>query len=473
MAGYDLIVIGSGFGSLFFAKKYSELRPSDRILILERGEHHSHAWQLAQQRNSATSHRRAHKVRRGEKPWNYTLAFGGGLNCWYGQSMRFLPEDFELKSRYGVVADWPLTYGDLEEFYCDAEEIMSVSGSDRMANVSPRSRPYPVRPHRVSEPDEIMMTAQPEHHFPVATTRAPIALETRNRCCVTARCNLCPVDANFTANNGMKDLLQNDMIEVLTGAEVRRIETRAGLAERVVYRKGQREGVVEGDLVVLGANGIHSPEILLRSNISTPATGVGLCEQIGYEYEVFLDGVDNFGGSTLSTGLNFGLYGGEHRREAGAGLLAFHNHLIYGVRPEYGRWRQVLPLLLNIENAPTSDTRVVLDSDDRPLVVHPDNSEYGKRGLEHANQRLAEVLSPLPVERIEPVWERATEAHLQCSLRMGEDPETSVVDRYGLHHGVRNLIVVGSATFTTCPPANPSLTVAALAMWSAHHAAGG
>jgi len=42
-----------------------------------------------------------------------------------------------------------------------------------------------------------------------------------------------------------------------------------------------------------------------------------------------------------------------------------------------------------------------------------------------------------------------------------------VVDRDLRHHAIRNLVVLGSGTFPTCPAANPTLTLSALAMRAA------
>ena len=44
---YDLVVIGTGFGSAFYLKRYQELNPTARILVLERGEHYTREWQLS------------------------------------------------------------------------------------------------------------------------------------------------------------------------------------------------------------------------------------------------------------------------------------------------------------------------------------------------------------------------------------------------------------------------------------------
>ena len=61
----------------------------------------------------------------------------------------------------------------------------------------------------------------------------------------------------------------------------------------------------------------------------------------------------------------------------------------------------------------------------------------------------------------------ASEEHILGTTVMGDDPAKSVVDKHMLHHKVRNLVVAGSGVFPTAAPANPSLTIATLSLWSA------
>ena len=51
---------------------------------------------------------------------------------------------------------------------------------------------------------------------------------------------------------------------------------------------------------------------------------------------------------------------------------------------------------------------------------------------------------------------------------MGDDPRTSVADGALVHHRVRNLVVLGSGTFPTAPPVDPTLTLCALSLRSAN-----
>jgi WD40 repeat protein len=50
--------------------------------------------------------------------------------------------------------------------------------------------------------------------------------------------------------------------------------------------------------------------------------------------------------------------------------------------------------------------------------------------------------------------------------RMGSDPKTSVVNRYGQSWDVPNLFIIGSSTFPTMSGFNPTLTIQALAYMS-------
>lgn len=462
---YDVVVVGSGFGSAFFVRKLLE-RGFDRILMLEWGRHHPHAWQLEHDSNSAIPPSATY-TSPSPKPWNFTVALGGGTNCWFAQTPRFHPSDFRLKSLYGVGNDWGITYDDLEPYYVEAEEVMSISGDEDMAAVLPRSAPFPQPPHKPSTPDAMMKAAQPDRHFVMPTARARVATQTRPGCCASLRCGLCPVDAKFTANNGLMDVFEDPRVTVVTEAEVRTLEEAGGVISGLTFTSGGRTVKVTGDLFVLGANGIQSAAIMERSGLGGGLVGRGIHESYGHEVEVFLDGVDNFDGSTITTGLNYALYDGEHRREYGAALVFFENRWKYGLRPERGRLRQILPLMLAVEDLLQDDNRVTVDGEGNAVVEWQGFSPYAIRGMERATEQLDTLLAPLPVERIEFRAERPTESHVQGTLRMGTDPATSVVDPDLFHHRIRNLVVVGSATFSSCSSANPSLTVAALSLRAA------
>src|SRR3954462_1869013 len=44
----------------------------------------------------------------------YERVVGGTMRHWLGTSLRFLPNDFRMRSMYGQLVDWPISYDDLE-----------------------------------------------------------------------------------------------------------------------------------------------------------------------------------------------------------------------------------------------------------------------------------------------------------------------------------------------------------------------
>lgn len=463
---FDTIVIGSGFGAGFFLHEALKHARTGRVLVLEWGDIRDHAEQVADGKQTLITPGSTY-TNDSPRPWNFTIGFGGGTNCWFAQTPRFHPSDFRLASLYGVGRDWPFDYAALEPFYCEAEDIMSIAGEDDMGRVLPRSRPFPQPAHILSTPDAMLKKARPDMHFVMPTARARVGTETRNACCANLRCSLCPVDAKFTANNGLMDVFQNPAVKFCAGAKVTSLETAGGAVKAVRFEAGGREYTVRGDLFVLGANAIHSPAILLRSGIDHGPAGLGLHEAYGIEVEAMLDGVDNFDGSTITTGLDYGAYDGDFRRTSGSALLYFENRWKFGFRTEPGKWRQVLPIVIVVEDLPRDSDKVVTASDGAARVVGEEPGTYATTGAERALAQLPQILSALPVERIERRGVRPTESHLQGSLRMGTDRDKAVVDAGQVHHAVRNLVVVGSSVFPTCSAANPSLTVAAMSLRAA------
>ncbi len=148
-----------------------------------------------------------------------------------------------------------------------------------------------------------------------------------------------------------------------------------------------------GDLFVLGANAIQSPAIMLRSGLGGEFVGLGLHESYGWNFEVYLDGVDNFDGSTITTGLNFGLYDGPHRAEHAAALVYFENRWQHGMRAEKGRLRQTLPLVIVTENLLDPENHVILDKDENAFVSFKGASDYAVNGMAKALESCRRCLS--------------------------------------------------------------------------------
>ena len=143
---YELVIIGSGFGSTFFLNEAVK-HITGRVLVIEWGDHYPWASQVREQQNSDIPQDSTY-INRGDKPWNMTIALGGGMNCWFAQAPRLHPKDFHMHTHYGVARDWPVDYDILEPYYCKVETMMSIAGDPAMNRILPRSMPYPQPPHR-------------------------------------------------------------------------------------------------------------------------------------------------------------------------------------------------------------------------------------------------------------------------------------------------------------------------------------
>lgn len=465
---YEFVVIGTGFGSMFFVHQLLDQHPTAKILMLEWGSYRPWAQQLEEERNTSIPILETFSTKGEDKLWNFTIAYGGGMNCWYGTTPRLHPSDFQTKPLYGHGRDWPLNYEALERYYVQAEQLMDVSGPTDMEPMFPRSAPYPQPPHRFSSVDKVLKKALPGQHFAQPTARARVANDQRNQCCATSRCNLCPQDAKFTVHNGMQHITRHPNVDILTGAEVRELE-RSGTTSvsAVRFRFKGKEYRAGCDVCVLGANAIHSAAILARSSISHPVQGRNLNEQLGYGVEAMLGGLQNFDGSSISTSINYALYDGEFRSKYGGALLIFSNWPSYGLRDEFGRWRETAVVIVNVEADPDPANRVTVDKNGDAVVEFAGRSSYAAEGARQAFRKIPVLLSALPVEKIEHKGYRLTESHLQGTLRMGDDPADSIVNRDLVHHQLRNLIVAGTSVFPTCPASPPSLTAAALSLRAA------
>ncbi len=469
---YDTVVIGSGFGALFYVHELLKKPRPGRVLILEWGANKDHAWQVANQRNSVFAEGETHRELN-DKSWHYTIAMGGGTNCWWAYAPRNHPHDFETKTRYGVGQDWPISYDDLAPYYDEAEHIMKIAGPSDMGIVYPGAGNYPQPPHRMTAPDRLMKQAMPELHFAQPNGRLSRALDDRSACCVTARCRWCPVDAKFTGLNSFGNLFAHPDLDILCEARVDRLEKAGGdLIDRVHFEHKGRMQSVRGDVVALAANGIHSPFIMLKSGFEEPALGRYLHEKRSIDFEILLDGLNGLDGSSILSSFNTMMLTGEHRREHAGGLYNFDSHTFFGVRLEYGRWSQSIPLNILVEDIPQEESRVTIGENGLPETFAV-RSDYCNRGAQKMIDKLPELLAPLPVEDIVmKIDDPNRSVHVQGTTRMGLDPKTSVVDAGQIHHQARNLLVLGTSVFPTSGTASPSLTIAAMSLRAARQLEG-
>lgn len=451
---WDVILVGSSFAACFFARALRGRGLS--VLFVERGPYVDRVTQLDNRHTDRPPVVPQKNTSGQRKDWAVRHQFGGCSNCWWGNTPRFLPADFELASRYGVGADWPVSYATLEPFLVEVEEVMDVAGGGSDAFI-PRSRPYPHPPHVPTRAERRLMAHDPSW---VAMPTARSNGGRRANCCAAGACSLCPVDAKFTILNGL-DSFSDDAFAVVTGAECRTVETEGGLATGVMVRDGTgRETLIRGGFVGLAANPIGNSAILLRSGLGGDRVGQGLHEQLGQFLWVDIP-FDNYFGGTSITGLGYGLYDGAFRADAASVLIESWN-APPSLRIERGKWLQRLKLKLVAEDLPLPENRVTLD-DGEAMIVWTGHSAYAEAGLARARERIGGLLPfahEISFGGFEP-----TEAHIIGGTPMGPGPDSGVVDAECRLFDVPNVACLGASSFPTGTAANPTLTLSALSLY--------
>lgn len=152
-----------------------------------------------------------------------------------------------------------------------------------------------------------------------------------------------------------------------------------------------------------------------------------------------------------------------------------------------------LALVVRAEQAPNPESRVVLTDRTDPLGVPRlaldwRMTELDVRSVAVLVEAVDAELRRMKLGRVEAAdWLRDPAGgwrtdplvsshpiggyHHMGTTRMSADPKSGVVDAQGRVHGLSNLYVVGSSVFPTSSWANPTLTIAALALRTADHVA--
>jgi choline dehydrogenase-like flavoprotein len=84
---------------------------------------------IASLRDNQPKTKSGYFVQTGPMPFgsDYARTLGGTTLHWLGTCLRMLPNDFQMKTKYGVGVDWPIFYGNLRPYYEMAEQEIGVS----------------------------------------------------------------------------------------------------------------------------------------------------------------------------------------------------------------------------------------------------------------------------------------------------------------------------------------------------------
>lgn len=456
-----------------------------------------------------------------ERIIQYGRQVGGGSVHFTANYWRLWESDFQQKSKWGGVAganlaDWPITYADLEPYYTKAEEELGISGA---AGANPfeawRSKPYPLPPLPVKSSGVIFERATRKlglHPFPTPMAILSQPYRGRAACVHCGFCESfgCEVRAKSSALATVIPVAERTgRCEIRPDSYTRKIEAGAdGRVTGAVYFDANRREVFQrAKSVVVCANGSETPRLLLMSKSrrfpeglanSNGLVGKNLMVDAGYEaYGVFEHPLNEFK-SVQTTRVIHDFYEPDPKRgfHGGGGIDARFDYypISYALTvqpkdaPRWGQeWKtmvghnfsRTLTLLAHATCLAQERNNITLDPDLKdawglPAMritfdFHPDDMS----NMEFLMERQMEILRATEAVKI---WNDTSEAsllphnHLLGTCRMGDDPKTSVVDRFHRTHDVPNLFLVdGSSLVTAC--CQPTCTIQALAYRAADHIA--
>ncbi len=438
----------------------------------------------------------------------YIKVLGGTTWHWLGTTLRNLPSDFKLKSLYGQGVDWPISYDDLEPFYLAAENEIRVAGNSNEDLGSPRSGDFPMPQIPMTYLDKHFASALDGTPYQVSSTpqgRNSVYRQERPECCGNNSCiPICPIQAKYDATVHVA-LAESAGAQVHSETTATRLNVGSdGSISSVDFQRADGStGTASGKVVIVAAHAVETPRLLLNSTQENAPNGVAnSSDQVGrnlmdhptrLSWAEAAEPVFPYRGPLSTSGIE-NLRDGDFRQERGAFRIEIGNDghswptgaptttaaalAAQGLRGEEldaalkdAASRQIRLASL-VEQSPDAENRITLDPEKRdangvPLPrIHYDFDDYTRNGLEAAEKAHDEVFKALGARNIQHSPDIQGAGHIIGTVRMGADASSAVVDSDLRSFDHPNLFLLGSGTFPTSATANPTLTIAALALRS-------
>jgi choline dehydrogenase-like flavoprotein len=426
---------------------------------------------------------------------------GGGTVHWASFTPRLHPSDFSIHSIDGVGIDWPLQYSELKPYYELLELELPVSGPAYFPWGDPHG--YAFGPHPMGGVGNALIRGCASLGIGVSAGGPVAILEgsrgDRPHCIYRGFCiQGCKVGAKAST------LITHVPDAIANGAEIRAecMVSRINLGSNrrvsgvTYFDPHGHECFQKSKAVVVAGYSIETPRLLLNSACdgfenglanSSDCVGRFLMAQAGNVALGRFDEPVRMYKAPPAHALTEAFYETDPKRDFARGFaiqtvgplpIAFAKQMMvakgawgWGLRRvmmDYNHWAG-FGLLGEI--LPHPENRVQLaDEKDRfglPVAKVTFNlHENDKKLIEFGKNKTMEVMWAAGAGE---VVQEARYAHLVGAARMGADPTTSVVDKFGRTHDIANLFVCDGSVMPTQGSANPGLTIMALAARAADY----
>jgi gluconate 2-dehydrogenase alpha chain len=419
------------------------------------------------------------------------------------------------------IVDWPISYDELEPYYDRAEWEQGVSG--KAGNIrgeivaggnpfeSPRARDFPMPPLKCGAGNKRFVEATERlgyHPFPqpAAIASTDDFAEGRSACTYCGFCHGYPCHVNAKTSTHVTSIpkaLATGNLDLRPHSRVIRVlrDDRGGRVRGVEYLDADgRSHEVLADRVVLACYALENTRLLLVSGVDGNGhTGkYFMTHNYGWFTGVLPEYTNPFMGpltaASVIDDVNAELVPDNDLGVLWGAAVISHSgdiqpmealHAMPAHAPKWGagmkEWaresfRRMHSMYSQTSNFPTAQACIDLD----PHVKDPwgqpamrithDWVEHDVNSVElllRVKRRIAQEMGMTDFWNESPRPDYHLSTHDVGTHRMGEDPQRSVVDRYGETHECRGLFAIGGGQFPTNPGYNPTTTIMALAYLTA------
>jgi choline dehydrogenase-like flavoprotein len=444
--------------------------------------------------------------------WVRARCLGGKTNIWGRLALRFSDYDFKAKSHDGFGEDWPITYSDLAPYYDKVDLYLGITGVKENLEELPDSifqRPTKLNCAEITLQQGLKKMGRTLTQYRAGVTSDGLKHNKyRSRCFGRGACDRhggCDIHAAFDSPTGLiYPAMDTGNLTVRTNAVAREItvDPNTGKASGVHFVDSQtmQDYTVRAKVVIVAASTLESARLLLLSKSRQYPNGIGnSSEHVGHNFceHVMSGGIvgqakELIGKpSTNDDGRPGGFYVPRFRNlkdkqsnyirgygfegDAGQGMLPrIHDASGFGtgfkdeVRKnkgsyiEMGAFGEVLaryenyvdldPVVKDKWGIPALRFRFQFGDNERRMVK--DMNETAKEMFEASGFKILEVSDRIRTE--------GGSIHELGTVRMGNDPKTSVLNQFEQSHDVKNLFVVDGSAFVSSSCQNPTWTIMAL-----------
>jgi len=456
-----------------------------------------------------------------EKPFTWIRGYqvGGRSLTWGRQCYRLSDLDFEANAKDGIAVDWPIRYRDIAPWYDYVENFAGISGKAEGLSHLPDGQFLP--PMDLTCIEDYFSAKIKEHYNDRILTIARVANLTkgwngRGPCQLRNLCDRgCPFSGYFSSNAATLPVaVATGNLTLIPDSIVTEIiyDEQKNKATGVRVMNAHTKSITEyfSKIIFLNASTIATASVLLNSVSRKFPEGLGNSSgQVGHN---LMDHFIGAGAIGEYDGFENEYYYG--RRPAGFYVPRFRNINEKTKRSDYLRgfgfqgmgsrmeWKEqsssagfgedfkkglLSPGAWNIwmgawgETLPYFDNKITLDKNKKdswglPLVrINFEYHENEKAMKKDVQESAVEMLSKSGFKNVQPFNYNSPggmAVHEMGTARMGNDPKTSVLNKFNQMHDVKNVFITDGSCMTSAACQNPSLTYMALTARACDYAVG-